>query len=148
MIALSSLELPTEMVIAGRKRPAIDKRAFEVYDPASREILTCVAISSAEDVNEAAEAASCALKGIWRKTSPADRSRILAATSQLLRRNADRFARVESLDSGKPLREAKADVETAARYFEYYSGVADKLQGNSIPLGRDFMSFSVLSRWE
>ena len=51
--------------------------------------------------------------------------------------------RSSPLDSGKPLREAKGDIETSARYFEYYAGIADKLQGDTIPLGPDYVSFTL-----
>jgi acyl-CoA reductase-like NAD-dependent aldehyde dehydrogenase len=74
---------------------------------------------------------------------PAERGRILQRAAAIIRRDVERIAFVESLDSGKPLREAKGDVETAARYFEYYAGIADKPQGDTIPLGIDYLSFTL-----
>ncbi|MCP4983859.1 MAG: aldehyde dehydrogenase family protein, partial [Gammaproteobacteria bacterium] len=78
-----------------------------------------------------------------RTTTPAQRGRILAKTAALIRQDAERLACIETLESGKPIREARGDIETAAGYFEYYAGIADKLQGDSIPLGPDFMSFTL-----
>ena len=66
-----------------------------------------------------------------------------SARPAIIRRDVERIAFVELLDSGKPLREAKGDVETTARYFEYYAGIADKLQGDTIPLGMDYLSFTL-----
>lgn len=112
------------------------------YDPASGEVLASVAIADASIVDEAVESSVTGQK-IWRNMLPAERARALMRVAQLIRRDADYLARVESLDSGKPLREAKGDIETSARYFEYYAGVADKFEGTSIPLGPNFMSFTV-----
>lgn len=144
MSAIANLSpLPAEMIIDGRRRAAHDRRVLPTYDPASGETLTAVAISSGADVDEAVDAAARALKGAWRSTVPAERSRILYRIAQLIRRDLARLAQVESLDSGKPLREARGDVETSARYFEYYAGIADKLQGETIPLGPGFLSFTL-----
>jgi len=112
------------------------------YDPACGEILTMVAIADAAIVDAAVES-SVVGQRLWRNMMPAERARALMRVAQLIRRDADYLARVESLDSGKPLREARGDIETSARYFEYYAGVADKFEGTSIPLGPNFMSFTV-----
>src|SRR2546423_14751998 len=65
---------------------------------------------------------------------PADRGRLLFRIAESIRYQGERLARLESQDVGKPLSQAKADVEAAARYFEFYAGVADKLGGPTIPL--------------
>ena len=144
MNVIASLpSLPNGMVINGQRRAASDGRVHPTYDPASGETLTAVAVSSPSDVHEAVHAAKSALEGSWRKTTPAERGRILQRTANILRRDASQLARVESLDSGKPIREARGDVETSARYFEYYAGIADKLQGETIPLGPDFISLTL-----
>jgi acyl-CoA reductase-like NAD-dependent aldehyde dehydrogenase len=112
------------------------------YDPASGEVLTSIAIADEVIVDAAVESSVRALK-VWRAMLPAERARALMRVAHLIRRDAEFLAKVESLDSGKPLREAKGDIETSARYFEYYAGVADKFEGTSIPLGPNFMSFTV-----
>jgi len=112
------------------------------YDPASGEVLAEVDVADAAVVDNAVAAARRGLAA-WSRRLPAERARCLHKVAALLRRDADRLARLESLDAGKPLREARGDIETSARYFEYYAGVADKLQGDSIPLGEDFMSLTV-----
>ena len=74
----------------------------------------------------------------------ADQSaRILSRTAALIRRDAERLATIETFDSGKPIGESRGDVETAAIYFEYYAGMADKLQGDTIPLGPDYISLTL-----
>ncbi|WP_250517918.1 aldehyde dehydrogenase family protein [Caballeronia sp. INDeC2] len=113
------------------------------YDAASGSVLCNVPVSDENIVNDAVASAKRALKGPWAKVIPAERSRMLMRVAQLIRKDAARLATIESLDSGKPLREAKGDIETSARYFEYYAGIADKLQGDTIPLGPDFVSFTM-----
>ncbi len=75
--------------------------------------------------------------------TPINRARILSRTAALIRRDAERLATIETFDSGKPIGELRGDVETAAIYFEYYAGMADKLQGDTIPLGPDYISLTL-----
>lgn len=135
--------LPLDPVIAGQRVKPGDRRTWPTFDPASGEVLAEIPIASPEMVDDAVAAASHALKGEWGNILPAERSRILYRVAQHIRRDAAKLAQIESLDSGKPLREAKGDVETSARYFEYYAGIADKMQGDTIPLGPDFVSLTL-----
>ncbi|WP_019171025.1 aldehyde dehydrogenase family protein, partial [Pseudaminobacter salicylatoxidans] len=90
----------------------------------------------AEDVSRALEAAEQGL-AIWRDTAPAERCRILNCAAMLIGERAEYLSVLEALDSGKTLDEARGDVRSCARLFEYYAGAADKLEGRSIPLGKD-----------
>jgi aldehyde dehydrogenase (NAD+) len=138
-----SADLPRLMVIGGSKVAAAGGRRFATVDPASGRVIAEVPAGGAADVDRAVAAAKAALRGDWCTTLPAERARILYRTATLIRHDAARLARIETLDSGKPLREAKGDIETAARYFEYYAGIADKMQGDTIPLGSDYVSFTL-----
>jgi acyl-CoA reductase-like NAD-dependent aldehyde dehydrogenase len=130
------------MYINGAWLGAADGRELPAYDPSSGTVLAEVAVSSRENVREAVASAKAAGE-TWRDLLPVERGRRLMRTAQLLRDSADRMARIESLNNGKPLREARSDIRTAARYFEYYAGIADKLQGDSIPLGPNYVSFTL-----
>lgn len=135
--------IPDKLIIDGKWSAADSKNSADSVDPATGVSFASVALGNANDVDRAIESSKRALKGDWRQTTPVQRVRILARTAALIRRDAELLARVETLDSGKPIREARGDVETAAGYFEYYAGMADKLQGDTIPLGPDFMSFTI-----
>ncbi|MCP5073637.1 MAG: aldehyde dehydrogenase family protein [Rhodobacteraceae bacterium] len=135
--------IPDKLIIDGKWIAADSKESTESIDPATGVAFASVQLGNANDVDRAVESSKCALKGDWQSSTPVQRARILARTASLIRRDAELLARVETLDSGKPIREARGDVETAAGYFEYYAGIADKLQGDSIPLGPDFMSFTL-----
>jgi len=136
--------LPDYMVIGGERLGGSGRAMIEVVDPATGGPIGAVPAATAADVDHAVAVSRQALAGPWSKTKPAERARILLRTAQAIRADAERLAIIETLDCGKPLREAKGDVETAARYFEYYAGAADKLQGDSIPLGPNYMSFTLL----
>ena len=141
--AIAASELPAHMVIDGKRVEAARGGRLETIDPASGQPFADIPRGDAEDVDRAVASAKRALQGPWRRTAPAERGRILTRTAALIRRDKERLARIETLDSGKPLRESLADMETAAGYFEYYAGIADKLQGDTIPLGPDYVSFTL-----
>jgi acyl-CoA reductase-like NAD-dependent aldehyde dehydrogenase len=136
-------DLPRHMYIGGRQVDAISGDRIETVDPATGQVFADVPSATIADVDAAVDNSRSALRGPWRDTLPVERGRILHRTAQLIRRDAERLAIIETLDSGKPLTESRGDVATAAAYFEYYAGIADKLQGDSIPLGTAYMSFTL-----
>ncbi|CAH1693205.1 Putative aldehyde dehydrogenase DhaS [Hyphomicrobiales bacterium] len=126
--------------IGGRKVGAGSDRAL--IDPGRALAFASAPDGGLADVDAAVAAARSAFAGPWRGMKPADRGRLLMAASQRLIAELDRFALVETLNVGKPLRQARADVATAARFFEYYAGMADKLEGETIPLGPGMMAWT------
>jgi acyl-CoA reductase-like NAD-dependent aldehyde dehydrogenase len=95
-------------------------------------------------VNRAVQAAHAAMESkTWGGLAPAERGRIMQRIATMLRERAEDLAKLESLDNGKPLRQARTDVQVAARYFEFFAGIADKIMGNTIPLGPGFLDFTV-----
>jgi aldehyde dehydrogenase (NAD+)/betaine-aldehyde dehydrogenase len=141
-IAIPS-DLPDRMVIGGRRVEAAAGRRMETRDPATGKAFAEVPAADAGDVDRAVAEAKAALRGVWRDIVPAERGRVLNRVAALIRRDAAQLAVMETLDSGKPLAESRGDVETSAAYFEYYAGIADKLQGDTIPLGRDYVSLTL-----
>jgi len=135
--------LPTGHFIDGRWTPAAKGRSMESYDPGRGAVFAEFAAGDATDVDHAVASAKQAFTKTWRKVKPAERGRILMRAAELVRRDAARLAVVESLDSGKRLVEAEGDVRSVIRCLEYYAGAADKLQGDSLPLGPDYVGFTV-----
>ncbi|HEY2706108.1 MAG TPA: aldehyde dehydrogenase family protein [Candidatus Dormibacteraeota bacterium] len=105
-------------------------------DPATGEVIAEVAAAAAADVQRAIDAARRAQRG-WARLAPGRRGALLLELARRIRDCAGDLSRVESVDTGKPLAQARADVEVAAQYFEFYGGYADKLYGETIPLGED-----------
>lgn len=128
--------------IDGKHVPLDTADKHPTFDPASGEAIAEVPISDAQVVDRAVQSAKKGLAA-WGRVLPAERGRVLSRTAAIIRREAPRLSVIESLDSGKPLREAKVDIESCARYFEYYAGIADKLQGDTIPLGPDYISLTL-----
>ena len=123
---------------------ASDGGTFDVFDPSTGETLATVAKATKSDVDRAVSAAHTAMESkTWGGLAPAERGRIMNRIAQTLRDRAEDLARLESLDNGKPLRQARTDVQVAARYFEFFAGIADKIMGNTIPLGPGFLDYTV-----
>lgn len=129
--------------VDGASRAALSGETYVDVDPADGKQLAVVAKGGPEDIHHAVAAAREALEGAWAKVRPADRSRLLLSLAGAIRAVSEDLARLESMDVGKPISQARADVEVAARYFEFYGGVADKLMGSTIPLGAGLLDMTL-----
>ncbi|WP_136716966.1 aldehyde dehydrogenase family protein [Halorientalis salina] len=140
--ALATISDQYDLWIDGTERPAGTGDRLAVVDPATEDPLTEVAMGAADDVDDAVETARDAFEP-WHRRPPKERTRVLTAIAAAIRDESDRLARIETLENGKPLAEAAEQVERAARHFEYYAGVADKIQGESIPLGEEYVDYTI-----
>jgi aldehyde dehydrogenase (NAD+) len=130
------------LLIGGQSREASDRGSFESRDPSSGEVIAAVSAATPLDVDHAVEAARDAAR-VWRDAKPVERGRILHAVGRVLHEHRDELAMLETLDTGKPLRQGFAAIDTAIRYFEFYGGLADKILGTTIPLGGDVLDYTV-----
>lgn len=132
------------LIVGGEQIPAASRKTSPDYDPATGEVLAVVAAGASEDIDVAVKnAADSFAHPSWRGMKPAERGRVLLSIADAIRAASDHIARLECLDTGKPLRQARADTETCARYFEFYGGAADKILGTSIPLGPSYVDYTV-----
>jgi acyl-CoA reductase-like NAD-dependent aldehyde dehydrogenase len=131
----------TDLVIGGKARPTAER--IDVLDPATGEPIAAIASATPDDVDDAIAAARGAQKA-WSRLLPRERAQVLNGIARLIREHGADLARIESLDTGKALKQAKSDVEVAAQYFEFYAGLADKFYGTTMPMGGD--SFSMTFR--
>ncbi|KFF99104.1 aldehyde dehydrogenase [Streptomyces scabiei] len=133
-----------DLLIDGKQVPAADGRTFTTVDPSNGTAITEVALAGKADVDQAVAAARAAFTAPeWAAMRAADRGRLLYRIAEAIRDQGERLARLESQDVGKPYSQAQRDVEAAARYFEFYAGVADKLGGTTIPLGPGLIDYTV-----
>jgi acyl-CoA reductase-like NAD-dependent aldehyde dehydrogenase len=124
-----------QLLIGGRPADARDGSDFAVREPATGEELTTVARAGPADVDAAVGTALTAFEeGPWARTSATDRGRVLSRAAALLRERADEFAVAEARNAGKPIGDARWEVEAAAGTFEYYAGAANKLFGEVVPV--------------
>ena len=92
-----------------------------------------IARGGAADIDAAVAAAGAALAGDWGAMAAFERGRILTRLGQLVLARVDELARLEAIDVGKPLTQARNDAIALARYCEFYGGAADKGMGETIP---------------
>jgi phenylacetaldehyde dehydrogenase len=130
------LATPRKMLINGKWVGAVSGKTFPTYDPATGKEMARVAEGDAADVNLAVTAARNAFdKGPWRRMTASERGKLIWRLADLLEKNLEEFAQLESLDNGKPLTVARAaDVPLAVDLFRYMAGWATKIEGNTIPL--------------
>ncbi|TLZ43565.1 MAG: aldehyde dehydrogenase [Methanobacteriota archaeon] len=123
------------LYIGGKWAPSGSGKRVDVVDPATNRPIARVASGTKEDVAAAVEAARTAFESPeWRDLDPSKRGRLLWLLGQQVRDHFDELARLESLNVGKPIREAKGDIGYVYKLFEYYAGLADKIQGETIPV--------------
>ena len=128
------LRRPKQLWIDGAWVDSVSGRAIEVYDPATGKQIDSVQAGVAADVDRAVAAASAAFESAaWRGLRPADREALLWRLSDLVARDADILAELESLDNGKPVGLARmVDVNGAVEYLRYMAGWATKIHGRVI----------------
>ena len=110
---------------------------IKVFDPSDGQSFAEIARGNATDINVAVHAARRAFEGVWGQLAPAERGRVLMRVALRLADHEEELARLEARDTGKPMRQARADARAVARYFEFYAGAADKLHGQTIPYPAD-----------
>jgi len=115
-------------------------RVFVTENPATEEPLCEIAAASAADVDRAVAAARTALDGDWARLSAHERGALLWKIADALEARADVFARLETLDNGKPIYESRyVDVPGAVEALRYYAGWADKITGTTQPVSGPFV---------
>ncbi len=134
-----------QMYIDGKWVDALDGERFDVFNPATGEVIATVPAAKKADVERAVDSARRTFdEGTWWPgTSERERGRILLKVAEIITREADRLAELETLDSGKPIGDARDDVNEAAYMFEYYAGWATKISGDIPPVGNDALSLVV-----
>lgn len=116
---------------------------LDVLDPATGTTLAQQTLADAADVDTAVQAARRVhLSGALSDLRPVERGRMVQAMGRYLLDHIDEIAPVLTLEQGKPLWEARIEIEGAARYFEYYGNQAETVEGRSIPLGRGYLDFT------
>lgn len=134
-VSSRSLVLPKPLNLVGNDfLPAASGAEMEVLSPLDGLPFTTIADSGLEDIDAAVAAARAAFDGgAWSKLSAAERGRLMLKLSALILAHADDLAQLETADNGKPIVQARADMQVTARYFEFYGGAADKVHGEIIP---------------
>jgi (Z)-2-((N-methylformamido)methylene)-5-hydroxybutyrolactone dehydrogenase len=141
---MATVELPQyELYVAGGSFPPANGRFYETVDPYTGQPWARVPDAGDEDVDRAVGAARTALEGEWGALTGFQRSRLMHRLADLIERDADRLAELESRDSGKLLREFSGQMRALPVWYRYFAGWADKLAGESVPSDKpNFVCFT------
>ncbi|MGZ9083620.1 MAG: NAD-dependent succinate-semialdehyde dehydrogenase [Rhodoplanes sp.] len=112
--------MPTDLWIGGEWRKASDQTRFDVIDPATENVITSVASASVEDAKRAVDAASDAFPG-WAAKKPRERAEILRKVYELIMAQAERLARLITLENGKALPDSRGEIAYAAEFFRWFA---------------------------
>ena len=132
--AISALK----MVIGGETVDAADGQTFEVVNPATGETIATAPLGGKQDVDRAVEAAQKAFedpKG-WASWPAGKRGRSLAKLGELVKKNSEELAQLESRNAGKPITSARGEIAGVWLVFDYYAGAANKIYGQTIPVAK------------
>ena len=133
-----------QQFINGQFVNAISGNTRNVINPATEEIIATVPDSGPEDVDAAVKAARIAFdSGTWSNMYALDRGKYLLTLASLIRNHREELVIIEVNNNGKPRREAEFDVDDAANCFEYYAGLASKIQGATMPVPPGSFSYTV-----
>ncbi|KAF9403968.1 hypothetical protein BGX21_006039 [Mortierella sp. AD011] len=128
--------------INGKFRPSLSPSERQIFNPCTEELLETVNEASPEDVDLAVKSAQAALKGPWKEFSGRKRRNVLLDIAKALENNLWELTVLEAA-CGKPLNEAKFDIEDSIECFRYFAGHADKLHGQNFATEDNFKSFTV-----
>jgi aldehyde dehydrogenase (NAD+) len=134
----------TKMLIDGKWVESASGKTFETVNPATGEVIANVAEGDVADVDRAAKAARKAFeKGPWRKMSARERGACIYRLADLIEKNKEELAMLETLDNGKPLNDSRtADLPLVIDCYRYYAGWADKIEGKTIPINGPFFCYT------
>lgn len=132
------------LLIGGKWQDSVSGKTFATTNPATGETICQVAEGDKADIDLAVKAARKAFEsGPWSKMTAAERGRLLNKLADLIEKHKDELAALESLDNGKPLRDAQAaDLPLTIKCYRYYAGWADKIHGKTIPVEGNFFCYT------
>src|SRR5271163_3507620 len=132
------------LFIGGKFVDSVSGKTFAAINPATGQTLCQVAEADKADVDLAVQAARKALEsGPWSKMDAADRGRLLFKLADLVEEHAAELAALESLNCGKTIKDATGDIQGVINSLRYYGGWADKIEGRTIPVRGNFLSYTL-----
>ena len=121
-------------IVDGKPADSLSGQRIDVASPSDGKVFASIPASGKADVDRAVKAARRAFEeGPWSRMPAVERGRCLTRLFQLVEKNGEELAALESRDTGKPIRQGKADVTATMRYYEFYGGAGDKIHGDTIP---------------
>lgn len=129
--------------VAGQWCEGDEQQSLGVFDPANEKLVAHCAIAGHASIEKALLGARACFDNVLSVQTPESRADLMRKIAKEIRLLADTAAQVLCLESGKTINDAKDEFLESARYFDYYGGLADKIEGKSIPLGGDYIDYTV-----
>jgi len=127
-------------LIGGKWLDASDGRTLDMVSPSDGRAFARIARGTKQDVDSAVAAARQAFdEGIWGRMTAVERGRLMSKLGEAILARHEELSQLEARDCGKPMKQARADITAAARYFEFYGGAADKVHGDTVPFLDGYM---------
>ena len=133
-----------KMFIDGEWVASSSNKKIETLNPENNEVWATVPEANEEDVDKAVKAAQRAFEKTWGNLHPTERGKYLRAIADQLRQNAEHLGRIETIDTGKLYRETKTQANYIAEYYDYFAGLADKVEGTVVPIDKPNMQVTTV----
>ncbi|MFV0361459.1 aldehyde dehydrogenase [Tropicimonas sp.] len=124
----------SSLFIGGAWVPPVDGGTIDSIDPATGRVWARVAFGGKQDIDRAVSAARTAFDGPWSRMPPYERAALMRRFAELYAENVEELAHLETRDSGRALRETRADIGMHPKYYHWFASLADKHDGRSIPM--------------
>lgn len=126
-----------KMLINGKWVDSSDKKSFDSINPSTGKVWSTIPEATQQDVEQAVESAQTAFEsGPWSKMTPTERGECLRNLGTLLSENSELLGRVESIDTGKMLKETRWQAKYISQFFNFFAGCADKVHGETLPIDK------------
>lgn len=128
-----------KMYINGEWVDSSSKKKIETLNPENNEVWATVPEANEKDVDKAVQSAQKAFENNWSTLHPRERAKYLNLIADQLRANAEHLGKIETIDTGKLYRETKTQANYIAEYYDYFAGLADKIEGTVVPIDKPDM---------
>ncbi len=128
-----------KMYINGEWVDSSSGKKIKTLNPENNEVWATVPEANEKDVDKAVQSAQLAFENNWSKLHPRDRAKYLRLIGEQLRANAEHLGKIETIDTGKLYRETKTQANYIAEYYDYFAGLADKVEGTVVPIDKPEM---------
>ena len=128
-----------KMYIDGEWVASSSGKKIESLNPENNEVWATVPEADEKDVDKAVQSAQSAFENNWSKLHPRERAKYLRLIGEQLRANAEHLGKIETIDTGKLYRETKTQANYIAEYYDYFAGLADKVEGTVVPIDKPDM---------
>ena len=128
-----------KMYIGGEWVESSSGKKIETLNPETNKVWATVPEANENDVDNAVKVAQRAFEGSWSKLHPRERAKFLRNIAEQLRSNAEHLGKIETIDTGKLFKEIKTQATYIAEYYDYYAGLADKVEGTVVPIDKPNM---------